>query len=69
MNWTQAPVGMVRYDDFINMLVGLRMTGGCDPKTLAIIAQTVGVREYYEQELRKVEGARVVERPVFLLVD
>lgn len=68
MDWREAPAGMVRYDELVNILTSLSETGGCDRRTLRIVAQAVGVREYFDLEETRLSRSRIViEEPVLLL--
>jgi len=46
MNWTNAPIGMIQLDELLNLLTALEQTGGCDNRTLAIVARATGVGDY-----------------------
>ena len=43
----EPPIGMIRKDELLNLLQALAMSGGCDSRTLAIVAQATGVAEWY----------------------
>lgn len=42
----ELPIGMIRLDELIRILRALQSTGGCDERTLQIVAQAVGVDDY-----------------------
>lgn len=68
MNWTQGPIGMIRYDELTNILVGA-VEAGLDYDTLAIIARQTGVREFFDRDVALLAKGRVtVERPAQLLL-
>lgn len=48
MNWTEAPIGMIRHDELLNILTALQLSGGCDNRTLAIVAQATGLGDYFK---------------------
>jgi hypothetical protein len=55
-------MGMMSHSEIYNILKALRLTGGCDDRTLGIVAQSVGL-PWPPPDLVRVE----VERPVYLL--
>lgn len=46
MNWQKSPIGMVRFDELINTLNALILTGACDYRTLVIVAAAYGLQDY-----------------------
>jgi len=58
MSLSTIPVGMIRHDELLNILTALQLSGGCDDRTLVIVAQAVGLREHF-----KPAPAIVVELP------
>jgi hypothetical protein len=70
MNWREAPTGMIRHDELVNILVGLDETGGCDRRTLRIVAQSVGIREHFDRRAAWLQATgKSVSAGTFLLVE
>ncbi len=71
MNFLEdKPIGMTQHAELLNILLSLYETGGCDPRTLRIVAQSVGIRGYFDKEVGWLiaTGKTVtVENPVRLL--
>ncbi len=66
MNFLEdKPIGLTQHAELLNILLSLYETGGCDPRTLRIVAQAVGIREYLDREVNRLTVT--VEQPVFLL--
>lgn len=55
-------IHVIRSDELLNILKALQLTGGCDERTLAIVAQATGVGKFWTMpaDIR-------IERPVYLL--
>lgn len=60
----KIPVGMIRHDELLNIIVALQLSGGCDDRTLVIVAQATGLGEWI-----KPAPAIVVELPERRLVE
>lgn len=58
-------IGMVRYDELLNTLNALALTGGCDNRTLLIVAAAWGLDSYLK--LPQPQPAITVESPAKLL--
>lgn len=43
----EPPVGFIRKDELLNLLQALALSGGCDSRTLAIVAQATGLAEWF----------------------
>lgn len=56
MNYQDEPIGMMTREELCNILKALRLTGGCDDRTLAIVAQAIGLPWLADEP-----GVRVVE--------
>jgi hypothetical protein len=56
---TDAPIGMISHDELLNILIGLDETGGCDRRTLQIVAQMIGARERFDRGINRLNGAGV----------
>lgn len=48
MNQIKSPIGMIRQDELLNILTALQLSGGCDNRTLAIVAQATGLSDYFK---------------------
>lgn len=46
MNWQNAPIGTIRKDELVQFLNSLILTGGCDHRTLQIVAAGYGLDNY-----------------------
>lgn len=68
----EKPLGLTQHDEMLNILVGLYETGGCDRRTLQIVASSVGIREHFDREVRRLAATGqslpiIIEEPVYLL--
>lgn len=64
---TDAPMGMYSHEELLSILVSLYETGGCELRTLQIVARATGIREHFDREVSRMDGAVAVEKSVFLL--
>lgn len=70
MNWQQIPMGTMSYDEILNLLISLELAGGCDRHTLRVVAQAVGIRLHFDQEVEQLERPKItVERPGVMLLE
>jgi hypothetical protein len=49
MNEQQVPIGIVRFDELLKYLNALAKTGGCDLRTLHIVATGYGLEDFLIQ--------------------
>lgn len=47
------PIGMVRFDELLNLLLALWMSGGADEHTLRMVAQTYGLLAAFDARQRE----------------
>ncbi len=71
MNFLEdKPIGLTQHAELLNILLSLYETGGCDPRTLRIVAQSVGIREHFDREVAQLQRVGItVEMPVRLLTE
>lgn len=62
---TDAPLGMISHEEFLSILVSLYETGGCELRTLRIVARATGIREHFDREVSRAVVA--MDKPVYLL--
>lgn len=62
---TDAPMGMYSHEELLSILVSLYETGGCELRTLRIVARATGIREHFDREVSRAVIA--VDKTVFLL--
>lgn len=64
-----APMGMYSDEKLLSILVSLYETGGCELRTLRIVARATGIREHFDREVGRLNGVgtTVDKPPVFLL--
>lgn len=61
MNLDDLPIGMIRRDELLNILIALHMSGQ-DEYTLQTIAQATGLLEYFESK-KVTRCSIVIEQP------
>lgn len=63
MSWLDSPIGMVRYDELLNFLLTLWLSGGAHEPTLNLVAQNYGLLDHFETGKRRLSGI-ITERPI-----